>query len=159
MKLLRANKDQFVFHLEKREKRLLFAVLKLYPLIPAAYQQVSKSGKDAACAASQQLLEEALAAQRKESKKQVLAMLNEPERFQETESGFRFSLSAPQMEWLLQVLNDIRVGSWISLGSPDTDEGEKVPLTEETAPRLWTMEAAGYFEMALLDVLNDQRRG
>jgi hypothetical protein len=159
VKLIKADKDKFVFRLGKREKRLLFDILKLYPLIPAAYQRVSKFGKDAAQKASQQLLEEALAAQRKESQKQVLAMLNEPKRFQETESGFRFSLSAPQMEWLLQVLNDIRVGSWINLGSPDTEKGEEIPLTEETAPHLWVMEAAGHFEMSLLDVISGQRRG
>ena len=83
MKLIQADKDRFVFHLGKREKRSLFEVLKLYPLIPASCQRVSKSAKDLAQKASQQLLEEALAAQRQESKKQVRAMLNEPARVPE----------------------------------------------------------------------------
>ena len=159
MKLIKADKDQFVFHVGKREKRLLFEILKLYPLIPAAYQRCSKSAGDAAEKASQQLLKEALAAQRRENKKQVLAMLNEPERFQETESGFRLTLSSPRMEWLLQVLNDIRVGSWIGLGSPDTEKGEEIPLTAESAPHLWVMEAAGHFEMSLLGAMSGRRRG
>ena len=38
--------------------------------------------------------------------RQVLAMLDEPTRFRETESGPRFTLSASETEWLLQVLND-----------------------------------------------------
>jgi hypothetical protein len=158
VKLIQADQDQFVFHLGNREKRLLFEILKLYPLIPAAYPRVSKSAKDLAQKASQHLLEEALAAQRRESKKQVLAMLHEPARFRQTESGFRLTLSPPQMEWLLQVLNDIRVGSWINLGSPDTEQGEKLPLDEETAPHLWVMEAAGHFEMALLDATSGRER-
>jgi hypothetical protein len=159
VKLIQADKDRFIFNLGKREKRLLFEILRRYPLIPAAYPRVSKSPKNTAPNTSQQLLEEALAAQRQEHKKQVLAMLNEPDRFQETESGFRFSLSASQMEWLLQVLNNVRVGSWICLGSPDAEKGEKIPLTEETAPHLWVMEAAGYFEASLLDVLAGRRHG
>jgi hypothetical protein len=158
VKLLPAHKDRFVFHLGKREKRSLFELLKLYPLIPAAYARISKSAKGEARQADQQLLDEALAAQRQENKKQVLAMLNRPERFQETESGFRLMLSAAEMEWLLQILNDVRVGSWISLGAPDTERGEAIPLTEETAPHLWVMEIAGGFEMALLDALHGQRR-
>ena len=158
MKLIQADKGRFVFHLGKREKRSLFEILKLYPLIPASCQRVSKSAKDAAQKASQQLLDEALAAQRQENKQQVLVMLNKPERFQETESGFRFTLSAAEMEWLLQILNDVRVGSWIGLGSPDTEKDGKTPLTGETAPHLWVMEIAGCFEMALLDALNGRRR-
>ena len=151
MKLIGADKGRFVFHLGKREKRSLFEILELYPLIPAAYPRISKSARGAVRKADQQLLEEALAAQRQENKQQVLAMLNEPERFLETNAGFHFTLMASQMEWLLQVLNDVRVGSWISLGSPDTEK--EIPLTEKTAPHLWIMEIAGGFEMALLDSL------
>jgi hypothetical protein len=159
VKLLRADKDKFVFHLGKREKRLLFEILRRYPVIPAAYPRISKGTAAAARRADQALLEEALAAQRQENQKQVLALLSEPGRFRETESGFRFSLSAPQMEWLLQVLNDIRVGSWINLGSPDTEPGDKIPLTEEAAPHLWVMEAAGFFEMSLLNAWSGQQHG
>jgi hypothetical protein len=53
----------------------------------------------------------------------------------------------------LQVLNDVRVGSWIALGSPDTEQGEKILLTEETAPRVRSMEVAGAFEAVLLEAL------
>jgi hypothetical protein len=158
VKLLRADKDRFVFQLGNREQRALLEMLKLYPLIPASCQRVSKSARGAAQQASQHLLDEALAAQRRENQRQVLAMLNQPERFQKTESGFRFALSAPEMEWLLQILNDVRVGSWISLGSPDTEKGDKIPLSRETAPHLWLMEIAGGFEMALLEALSGRRR-
>ena len=157
MKLIRADKGRFVFHVGKREKKSLSEILKLYPVIPAAYPRVSKSGKDQAQKGSQRLLDEALAAQRLENKKQVLAMLNEPARFQPTESGFHLSLSAPQVEWLLQVLNDTRVGSWINLGSPDTEKGEKIPLNGKTLPHLWVMETAGHFEMALLDAMGGRQ--
>ena len=156
MKLIRADKDNFVFALGRREKRLLFELLKLYPLVPAAHHRLSKTAKAGKNDENQRLLDEALAAQREENKRQVLAMLNEPGRFKETESGSRFALSPPQMDWLLQVLNDVRVGSWIALGSPDTEAGEKITVNDETAPHYWVMEAAGFFEMALVEALSGQ---
>lgn len=157
MKLIRTGKDTFVFALGRREKRLLFELLKLYPLIPPSHHRLSKSTKAGDDDDNQRLLEEGLATQREENKRQVLTMLNEPARFKETESGFRFALSPPQMEWLLQVLNDVRVGSWINLGSPDTEQDEQLALTEETAPYYWVMQAAGFFEMALVEAMSGQR--
>lgn len=159
MKLLRANDQGFVFQVGKREKRLLFDLLKLYPRVPAAYQRLSKSGLGSGDEENQRLLEEALAAHREENRRQVLAMLNEPGRFIETETGVRFTLSPEQVEWLLQVLNDVRVGSWLALGSPDTEAEEKLELDEQTAPHFFAMQAAGFFEMALVEALSGRSAG
>jgi len=51
-------------------------------------------------------------------------------------------------------LNDIRVGSWIKLGSPDPDASRRGGWTEETAPYWLTMELCGAFQMVLLDALD-----
>jgi hypothetical protein len=61
------------------------------------------------------LIEEALAEQRSENKRQLQAMLADPSRFTERDGGWQFAMSHSDLEWLLQVLNDIRVGSWIML--------------------------------------------
>jgi hypothetical protein len=60
------------------------------------------------------------------------------------------TLSAADVEWLLQVFNDVRVGSWVHLGLP---EERIAKLTLENAPHLWAMEMAGYFESQLLKAL------
>lgn len=111
MKLIRVNKTKFVFELGRKEKALLCQLLDLYPLVPASHHRISESAQGDEADEKQRLLEETLAAQRQENKRQVLAMLNEPGRFTPTESGFRLALSPQQMDWLLQVLNDVRVGS------------------------------------------------
>jgi len=51
---------------------------------------------------------------------------------------------------LLQVLNDVRIGSWIELGSP---ERPLEALGAKTAPAVWAMEMAGAFQMSLLELL------
>jgi hypothetical protein len=148
VKLIGPLNGKLLFHLGRREKNLLLALLRLYPRVPPAQARLSKSAQ--VDSASQQLLEEALAEQRAQNQKQVAALLSDPARWSERQGGWGLSLKPGEMEWLLQVLNDIRVGSWILLGSPEHQIAE---LDEETAPHLWAMEIAGTFEIPLLQAL------
>jgi len=157
VKLIRANPNHLVFEIGREEKNLLFEILGLYPMISTAGQRLSRTASAEQLKEHQQLLEESLAAQRKENRRNVLALLNEPGRFHAVPPGFDLKISRPEIEWLLQVLNDIRVGSWIALGSPDTENGEKIVLSEGTAPRIRSMELAGAFEMVLLEALAGHR--
>jgi hypothetical protein len=147
MKLLRATNNQFVFRLTRRERPLLLAVLGRFPCIPAAHHRLSRNAPSPDAAANQQLLDEALAEHRAEKVQQLRALLGDPGRFREVPTGAELTLSPGDLEWLLQVLNDVRVGSWVQLGSP---EQTAEVVNEETAPHLWTMEMAGYFQMQLL---------
>ena len=156
MKLIKTDGDQVVFQMSKRETRMLVEVLKLYPVVPAKYQPLSKAAPEAPRAENQRLLEEALAEHRRENRRQLEALLNEPNRCQENEHGFLFSFSPAQMEWLLQILNDVRVGSWLLLGCPDEKRGQRFKLNEKNSRYLFAMELGGHFQSALLEAL-DQR--
>jgi len=151
VKLIRTTKEQFAFSLGKREKQLLFQILQMYPLVPPSHHQLSKTGERSSHHEDQRLLEDAVAEQRRENRKQVLAMLEEPGRFRETKDDIRFSLTPAEIEWLLQVLNDVRVGGWLALGEPEELEPPEINATN--APYLLAMEAAGYFESQLLAAL------
>ncbi len=150
MKLVRVTKAKLVFDLGQREEQMLHRLLKLYPCVPAAHHVLSKAGRVPDAAANQQLLDEALAEQRVQNKKQLQALLADSGRLEHTDSGARLSLSPAEAEWFIQVLNDIRVGSWILLGSPD---GKPMELTPAKAPHFVAMERAGYFQMQLLEAL------
>ncbi len=150
MNLIRSTKDQFQFRLGRREKQVLLNLLKLYPCLPAAHQPLSKSGGVPGQETGQGMLDEALAEQRQDNRRQLQALLADPARFQEQETGWRLSLSPADLEWLLQVLNDIRVGSWVRLGSP---EERLVALDEKTAPHYWAMEMSGQFQMQFLEAM------
>lgn len=153
MKLIRTKREKLAFEISLPEKRLLFEVLKLYPLISATHHRLSKTAGSAQHDENQRLLEESLAAQREENRKNVRTMLDEPGRFQAAASGFQLTLSGPEIEWLLQVLNDVRVGSWIALGSPDPEQGKKIVFNEKILPHFRMMELAGAFQMVFLDAL------
>ena len=154
MKILKSDGDKFTFQIGKREKRLLLDILDLYPLVPGFVQPLSKTANPAEIQADQRLLEESLAAHQQENKRQLGAIINEINRSPESTDGGRFSLTSEQMEGLLQVLNDIRVGSWQKLGSPDAPQKKAIELNEQNARHAWAMEVAGLFQMALLSVRN-----
>ena len=151
MKLLHASKNAYIFHLGQRERHLLLETIKLYPLVPASRHRLSKDDHGAKAAENQRWLEEALAEKRKENRRQVLTMLNEPQRFRETKSGFELELTLPQIEWLLQVLNDVRVGSWLALGEPE--QGQEPRVTEQNANYHFALQVSGMFQSVLLAAL------
>jgi hypothetical protein len=149
---VKAGGGKFSFQLERDEKRMLFQVLRAYPLIPIAHHRLSKTEENRE---DQQLLEEALTAQRRENKKQVRILLAAKTRFQANQNGWRWSLTAAQIEWLLQVLNDVRIGAWLAIGSPDGQMETIATFNEKTAPYFWAMEVSGHFQAVLLKALND----
>jgi hypothetical protein len=152
VKLIRADRDNLVFQIGKREQRTLVEVLKFYPVMPAHYQPISKE-TSTTVEESQRLLEESLAEHRRENRKQLDAMLSDAQRFREHDEGYLFTLSPAQTEWLLQVLNDVRVGSWLILGCPDEKHGKPIKLTDRNSHYLWAMEMGGYFQSELLNAL------
>ncbi len=130
---------------------MLFETLALYPLVPPASHRLTHEDDPSSAGENQRLLEESLAEQRQENRRQVLALLNEPKRFRATKSGFELQLVPPQIEWLLQVLNDVRVGSWLALGEPEA--GEETAFTPQNAKFLFALQASGLFQSALLAAL------
>jgi hypothetical protein len=149
VKLIRSDKKQFTFSLHKREKQLLFHILQMYPLVPVSHQRLSRGEKGGAEHEDQHVLEEALTESRRENRARVLALLRE--RFHQTAKEFEFSIAVSEIQWLLQVLNDLRVGAWLALGQPEELE---VPETNEAnAPYLLAMDAAGMFQCELLSIL------
>ena len=151
MKLARSGQDFFEFELAGREKDLLMEIVGLYPRIPAAYQPLSKvAGLEES---NQRLLDEALAEEREKNKRQVQALLADPKRLTKNPEGWLLALTPTELEQLLQILNDIRVGSWVSLGSP---ESRSEVLNEKMAPDFWAMEIAGFFQMRFLEVLEGE---
>ena len=147
MKSLKADRGRFTFRVDRQEKRHLFKVLELYPLIPASHHRLSRAGERPE---DQRLLEEALAAQRLQHRNQLAQWKVARSGLCEEAPTGVLTLKGAELEWLLQVLNDVRVGSWLALGSPDGAAEYLAALNERTARHFWAMETAGHFQMILL---------
>jgi hypothetical protein len=144
VRLTKVDSEGLWLQLGPREKRLLVEVLQLYPLIDATYHRATRSADPRV---DQKLLEEALAALNKENKERLDAFLGEPQRFPETEEGCCLTIEFQNLEWLLQVVNDIRVGSWLKLGMPDE---KKLVLGLSNVRYVVAMELCGFLEGILL---------
>ena len=154
MNLLPAGRGKFLLGLGEGEKSLLTGILRLYPRVTSAQILHGRSDKPPESKETQELLEEALASQRAENKKTLEAFLADAKRFRKTETGWKLTLTLVEAEWLLQILNDIRVGSWIRLGSPENFHDI---LNEENAGDVGAMEIAGHFQSGLLIALSRTR--
>jgi hypothetical protein len=152
MKLIGRSARRIVLQLGKREKDALLRLIECYPCVPSGYQSLSKSARLPDAKGNQKLLDDALVEQRVENSEQLSALMHNSKSMAQTQTGWRFSLSFADLEWLLQVINDIRVGSWLMLGSP----GDHLEvITEKTAPYIWAMEMAGRLQMAFLEILQE----
>jgi hypothetical protein len=149
VRLIQQAGEQYEFELSSREYALLVQVLSLYPVIPAGYQSLSKSA--VAEDPNQRLLDDALNETRAHNAIAVQNLLADPNKLTHSESECRLRLSPGELDWLLQVLNDVRVGSWLRLGSPEKPlEG----LTAENAVHYWALEIAGYFQGGFLEMFD-----
>lgn len=152
MRLLRNNKEAIEFRLTASERALFEQVLGQFPAVPPTHHKLSKTLTKGAAAEDQHLLDEALAEQRTSHKRQLDAWLASPKRFHKTKTGCVLTLPRSDVEWLLQVLNDVRVGSWLLLGAPE--ERLEPDDLDPQLHRTWAaMELAGMFQMAVLHAL------
>ena len=151
MRRLRSTEDSHVFSLSTVERDVFQEILKLYPLVPTSHQPLSKSMKGGEAIEAQQMLDDALAEQRAKHKIQIQKWLQQQDRFRAAKSGCTFTLRHDETEWLLQILNDVRIGSWLLLGSPE-EHIEPDDLNPELH-RVWAaMEVSGMFQMELLRI-------
>jgi len=151
VKLIERTDAAFTFLIGKRERELLVSLLRRYPVLIAGHFRSRHPSKSTDSRKDMDLLEEALAEQQRENRRNLEEILNQPGRFKENDLGFTFNLSSSELEWFLQVLNDIRVGSWVQLGEPDTNARQLPDLSEQNMQLAWAMEMAGLFEHSLLE--------
>jgi hypothetical protein len=156
MRFLRPTKEtgetsRLLFQITLPEKAVLLTTLKLFPVLRANHHQLTKN-PNSARAAEQQLLEEAMSQQQSAHKRKLAQFFRAEKQFFRADHGeLRLALTAAQLEWLLQVLNDIRVGSWVQLGCPELEIARRLKAARENPAGFTAMETSGYFQMVLLE--------
>jgi hypothetical protein len=160
MRFLRQPKEAgaaspLVFQISPQEKAALLATLQLFPVLATTHHRLTKA-PDAARAAELLLLQEAMAQQQAAHTRKLAQFSRSEKQFFKLDHGeLRLSLTAAQLEWLLQVLNDIRVGSWVQLGCPALETARRLKLARENPAPFTAMETSGYFQMVLLEACQD----
>ena len=90
-----------------------------------------------------------MAEHRKELKRQAMNLIT-GNRLKKGEKRRLLTLTAGDREIMLQILNDIRVGCWHSLGKPESLELQKLACSPQKLRFHSLMNLAGYFEHHLI---------
>ncbi|MBC8002655.1 MAG: hypothetical protein H7X97_08715 [Opitutaceae bacterium] len=141
--------SEYTFGLSAAERRLLPAVLDLYPLLNSDFHRLSRGPLPARRRGDEELLKESMIERRREFRKQLDVFLQR----RCWHHAAPLAITEIEIDWLLQVLNDLRVGSWTLLGQP-TDTGVFPELGNPLQMKHFTaMEVAGHWQSYLLAVL------
>lgn len=145
------SETTYHFSLTNRERNWWVQILNLFPMVPAAQHKIQNSQEAPKSESMQSLLDESLAEHRSELSRKIEKFLNDASVFQRRESGWLMVLPIDRIDWILQVLNDVRVGCWIALGEPDATN---LPVSDPLSlGRMWAMQCAGHFQSVLLQAL------
>ncbi len=155
MKVSPDGTDRFQIDVSERERDLLRELLKLYPLVPETQDNHPGSGL-APLPQSAPLLREALASHRQEAGSALRKILEGFTPNPDSKDRWHGRLSRSELEILLQGLNDIRVGSWMRLGSPDFESKTQMEINSQNAHYFWAMELCGAYLSAILHGLSGQ---
>lgn len=149
MRLLERSGERVVFQLGARERTFFERLLSFYPLRPEAPVILSRGGGPG-MAGAEGLLAEAQEERRGELEGWLRRQFVEGRALERDGEGWRLALAADDVERLLQVLNELRVGAWARLGSPDDLEDETLMKDAGGAPLHAIMTLAGQIQIALL---------
>lgn len=153
MKLLSASARRLLFRLNDAERDWLVEVLHRYPVVPKSHATLTRDG-GADMREHEQLLRDALAEQRSTLRKRIQTWLAASGRWLPAERGHRLVVPRDDVEWLLQVLNDVRVGYWLRLGAPEELPRDPGRLPPNQQMNVALMELCGAFQMTLLEALD-----
>jgi len=131
-------------------------ILKRFPIIGCGDRPQSLTDSEQDHTIDRQLLEESLAARKREIGRYFSRLFNDSGRLVWLPDGYRLTLKVSEVHGLLQVLNDVRVGLWHRLGSPDAESMQNLKSTGDEIREVWIMELCAYFQMELLEALNGE---
>jgi len=157
MKLLERDGGRLVFRMNGREKVLLERLTGFYPLRTDSEPKISRS-TDANLGEANDLLADAMRERRQELSNWLSQRLHDGGVLMCKGKEWRLILDGEDVENLLQILNELRVSSWVKLGRPQ-DLDAVSPSAESAfaaAPLHALMMLTGQFQMVLVRALNGE---
>ena len=149
MKLVKRSAGTWQYGLNPNEFGLLSHLLKKFPFTESVSAKISKTGKDSKSVEREKLLNESMAEHRKELKRQAVNLITD-NKLKKHNKRHWLTLTAEDREVMLQILNDIRVGCWHSLGKPESSELQKLDGSAQELRHHSLMNLAGHFEQRLI---------
>ena len=155
MKCIRKGEGRFDMALEEGEWLALKDLVTQYPKTPSDHHSLtSEDNPDPDLKDSDEWLKENGAVHQGERHRQIKAWIKTIHPFkQEGVTTYTIEFEPEKADWLIEILNDIRVGCWLSLGCPSPEDLTGADWKKEDWPTLWSMELSGMYQSVLLKCL------
>ena len=154
MKLLSRTDEHLLFELSEVEDVFIRLTLSAYPIAKEGWPQGSPVTKEAKPAPDASLLEDALKETKEEHRRRLESFFQKQPMPEGDKAVRLLRIPAEDVEWLLQVANEIRVGSWYALGCPTEREERKLEDNPDSAPHLIRFDFSGWLLTVLLDAVD-----
>jgi len=155
MKARRLDDGGLSVLLDQREWRIFSALLAQYASGLDRPPPPSHSSEDPVIEESNTWLREMQATHRQNLVRRAATWLEAGSTpSQEDASQKMLRLSGHDVEWMLQVFNDLRVSHWMLLGCPNEADLKDEKWTEAQLPSVWSMGLCGMFQSVLLHAIN-----
>jgi len=158
MKFTRKGDGTWRFTCAQIEWLLLREVLEMYPVTPSGHHVASRGSASSVPNSTRKLLDEVASAQQHHHRKLVRGWIDaagKPDQGIAPGGRVHLRFMPADLEHLLRVLNDIRVGSWIALGCPDDQSEAPARLTAGTRRFRFAMEFSGLLQSHILTAMTD----
>jgi hypothetical protein len=156
MKLVERNEESLTLALRQRERELLVFLLRLYPALDPAYQKLSKATVENHLEAAQEFLTESLTAEQNSNRQLIDQFIRGRLTPSHSEGGstLRLTLTLAEVDWLLRVINNVRVGCWTRLGRPEPPLATALKTGAQHVTELAAIELGMLVQDNLLEALN-----
>lgn len=155
MKCTRKGDGRFDMSLDQEEWQALKDLVTQYPKTPADHHSLtSKDDPDPDLKQSDDWLKESSGTHQSERLRQLNAWIHSihPVKMKDPPT-YTLELDPPKADWLIEILNDIRVGCWLNLGCPTPDDLTGAEWRKEEWASIWAMELSGMYQSVLLKCL------
>lgn len=153
MRVFEKTDSALVLELGVAETDFLKQILLDYPLVANESRRFSAFANADEFRENAQLLQSSLDEHAQTNRAKLRAWLASPETWKSFPERTLLSLKTEDGSWFLQILNDLRVGSWQKLDCPEPEEFESIELDRENAHPLLAMKVSGFLQTLILNAL------
>ncbi len=156
MKVTEVTDASITLEFTPEEAEFFKLVLLSYPLTLDQPKQISRFAESAEIEDANELLAISLREQTFSHKRKLEAWLKSKTVWKSRQNRFLLVVSNDDREWLLQILNDIRIGSWMKMGCPDPIEPEEPDSSTPKSTYYFYMNIAAYIQALILNPEHNQ---
>lgn len=153
MRVFEKTGSALVLELGLAETDFLKQILSDYPLVANESRRFSAFADASEVRENTQLLQNSLNEHTQTNRAKLRTWLAAPETWKPFPDRTLLSLKTEDCSWFLQILNDLRIGSWQKLDCPDLEELDSAELNRENAYPLLAMEISGLLQTLILNAL------